>query len=421
MNTDDSSKLIERYFLGTISESEMERLDDALRSDASLRETFAAMARLDTNMRETALRLEVENEPPTPWASVSKVHVWAGVAAALVLTTWFLLRPPSNVVTNFAKITEVGGGSLRWTGDGGEVTDTLTKGMTVSGGTLESLSANSWVEIAFDDGSTMSLFGQSAMTISQSAEGSLIRLREGSLSADVVPVREPMRFLTPTAEAEVLGTQFTLRADSSSTRLIVYEGSVRATRLADGRSQDVPADHFVIAAADTAESFVALPREHYVDSWKSALPYGMGHGEWHPGQKGASGYLEAKPLLWKEYGRHMVLDLASMSATGKGQPTALLNEGAHIRMVGRVAEDCEVHFGLTTHRVGGGFAGKYIASRRLFGSEDRFELDLPITSFHREYPCFPETLIGHEFVDWWALTINQEAGLEIISVELSMP
>ena len=29
--------------------------------------------------------------------------------------------------------------------------------------------------------------------------------------------------------------------------------------------------------------------------------------------------------------------------------------------------------------------------------------------------------IGHEFVDWWALTINNEAGLEIISVELFTP
>ena len=66
------------------------------------------------------------------------------------------------------------------------------------------------------------------------------RLERGAqllaFAAEVAPVheRKPMRFFTPTAEAEVLGTQFTLRADSSSTRLIVYEGSVRATRLADG-------------------------------------------------------------------------------------------------------------------------------------------------------------------------------------------
>ena len=48
MNTDDSSKLIERYFLGTISETEMECLDAQLQSDTAFREAFAAMARLDT-------------------------------------------------------------------------------------------------------------------------------------------------------------------------------------------------------------------------------------------------------------------------------------------------------------------------------------------------------------------------------------
>lgn len=425
MNTDDSSKLIERYFLGTISETEMECLDAQLQSDTAFREAFAAMARLDTNLRETALQLGNETEQPYRRVSLAKDPLWVGLAAAtaVVLGTWLFLWSQSNGLDHFARIVEVGGGSLRWTGDGGEVTDTLTKGLSLSGGTLESLSANSWVEIAFGDGSRMSLFGQSVMTISRSDEGKIIRLREGSLSAEVAPVheRKPMRFFTPTAEAEVLGTQFTLRADSSSTRLIVYEGSVRATRLADGSSQDVPADHFVVAAADTAESFLVLPREHYVDSWRSTLPYGMGHGEWHPGVDGAEGYLEAKPLLWKEYGKHMVLDLASMSAAGRDQPTSLLNDGAHIRMVGRVAHDCEVHFGLTTHRVGGGFAGKYIASQRLAGSEDHFELDLPITSFKRQYSCFPESLVGHELVDWWALTINQEAGLEIISVELSAP
>jgi len=82
MNPDDSSKLIERYFLGTISESEMEALDAQLRTNANLRDTFAAMARLDTNLRETALQLDDEpenqpnqreslasQEPPLGWAS----------------------------------------------------------------------------------------------------------------------------------------------------------------------------------------------------------------------------------------------------------------------------------------------------------------------------------------------------------------
>ena len=228
MNTDDSSKLIERYFLGIISESEMECLDAQLRSDAALRDTFAATARLDTNLREAALQLEDEHEKPNQRISLAKSTLWAGLAAAaaLIVATWLFLWPKNSDIHNFARLVEVGGGSL------------------------ESLSANSWAEIALEDGSRMSLFGQSAMTISQSDEGSIIRLREGSLSAEVTTVRErkPMCFLTPTAKAEVLGTQFTLRADSSSTRLIVYEGRVRATRLADGSTTKLSA---VSAAATT--------------------------------------------------------------------------------------------------------------------------------------------------------------------------
>lgn len=175
MNTDDSSKLIERYFLGTISETEMECLDAQLQSDTAFREAFAAMARLDTNLRETALQLGNETEQPYQRVFLAKDPLWVGLAAAtaVVLGTWLFLWSQSNGLDHFARIVEVGGGSLRWTGDGGEVRDTLTKGLSLSGGTLESLSANSWVEIAFGDGSRMSLFGQSVMTISRSDEGKI--------------------------------------------------------------------------------------------------------------------------------------------------------------------------------------------------------------------------------------------------------
>ena len=426
MNSEDANELMDRYFLGTISEQEMQRLDRQLQRDPALREAFSATARLDTNLREAALQIADADTDKRPHrqVSLSKSTLWAGLAAAaaLVLAAYLFLWPEGEAANRIARIVEVGG-SLRWTGDGGEARNGLTKGQTLSGGTLESLSADSWVEIAFQDGSNVALSGQSFMTFSQGDGGRVIRLREGSLSAEVAsPQRDkPMRFITPTAEAEVLGTQFTLKADSSSTRLIVYEGRVLVTRLADGSKQHVPADHFVVATLDTAENFVALPRQQYVDTWASNLPFGVGHGEWHPGQNGAPGHLEAKPLLWREYGRNMVLDLASLSASNEDHRTALLKSGAHVRILGRLAEDCEVHFGLTTHRVGGGFAGKYIASRRLPASEDLFKMDLPITAFNRQYPCFPESLIGHELVDWWALTIDKEAGLEIISVELLAP
>ncbi len=424
MKPDDVNELINRYFLGTISGEELERLDGLLQGEPTLREVFSATARLDTNLREEALQFEDKEARPGNQITFAKSTLVAGLAgaAALIMAAFLLLSPENEVPDRIARVIEAGG-SLRWTGDGGAVREGLVEGQPLSGGTLESLSADSWVEIAFLDGSKVALSGQSSVTFSQGVRGRVVRLREGNLSAEVASPQEdgPMRFITPTAEAEVLGTQLTLRTDGSSTRLTVYEGRVRITRLADGIRQDVPADHFVVAALDTAESFLALPRAQYVDTWKSDLPYGIGHGEWHPREEGAPGYLEAKLLLWKEYGRNMVLDLASLAATDAEHRIALLKDGAHLRIVGRLAYDGEVHFGLTTHHVGGGFAGKYIASRQLDGSDEPFAIELPVTAFSRQYPCFPESLIAHELVDWWALTINHEAGLEILSVELLSP
>lgn len=74
MNAEDANELIERYFLGTISEQEMERLDQHLQDDPSLRELFRATARLDTNLREAAFQSEDENESEVT-REIGRAHV----------------------------------------------------------------------------------------------------------------------------------------------------------------------------------------------------------------------------------------------------------------------------------------------------------------------------------------------------------
>lgn len=426
-NHPTSCELIDGHFLGTLSESETELLDRLLKEDPEARGAFRAAARLDSHLREAAL--ETDGDDPKRSTDTSRTirgpWTWAALATAavLVVTAWILVSLTTKGSPVVAQVVELGG-SLRWTGDGGKVQENLAKGQSLSGGTLESLSADSWIEIAFRDGSQVALSGRSSMTFSKLEGKKRIHLREGSLSADITKLdrNEPIRFITPTADAAVLGTQFTLRADAASTRLIVYEGKVRVTRLSDGSVQEVSADEFVVAALDTAEPFQVQGRQVHVDAWSSALPFGIEYGEWIPLQEGEfdPGSLHAKPLLWHEYGRHMLLHLAALSATNENHQTALLGANARVRVRGRLAEDAEVFFGLTTHFRDGGFGGKYIASKRLAGSGE-FEVNLPITDFHRQYPCFPETLIGHQLIDWWSLTINHDAGLEIVSVELLAP
>ena len=93
------------------------------------------------------------------------------------------------------------------------------------------------------------------MTLSDGTQGKFIHLRRGDLSADVTaqPPGKPMRLVTPSAEAEVLGTQFNVSAGVESTRLSVNEGLVSVERLADGSVQEVSANHLVVSRLMSAE------------------------------------------------------------------------------------------------------------------------------------------------------------------------
>jgi len=83
------------------------------------------------------------------------------------------------------RATEVSG-SVRWTGQGGIIVDSLAKDASLSGGTVETVSDDATVTLAFADGSTVTLPGQSAMTFSDEGQ-KVVHLRFGWLSADVRP------------------------------------------------------------------------------------------------------------------------------------------------------------------------------------------------------------------------------------------
>ena len=56
---------------------------------------------------------------------------------------------------------------------------------------------------------------------------------------------------TPAAVLKVIGTQFDVEAGPESTMLYVREGKVQVRRVHDGRTVDVPANHRVVASADS--------------------------------------------------------------------------------------------------------------------------------------------------------------------------
>lgn len=299
----------------------------------------------------------------------------------------------------------------------------LRVGQSLDSGTLESLGANSWVEIAFHDGTSVWVSGPGALTFSETARGKLIRLREGELSLDVTPQPKeaPLRLLTASAEIEVLGTQFNITADQSSTRLAVNKGLVRVTRLADGRVQEVPADHHVVAALEQETKFDALPRGESVEIWKAELPKDVRQGQWRAGQDGEPGFVRAESHLYRGDGDPLLLHSVVVSPRNANRSPILLTEKARLRIVGQLDRSHSVSFGFGTHRVRGGLAGKYDAWREIELEEDangRFEIEVSIEEIPRLKDRFPESPVGHELAWLWIQTVKEDAGLQVISVEL---
>jgi hypothetical protein len=252
----------------------------------------------------------------------------AALAAAVLLVAGVYFFLKARVEPEVAALTEMNG-ALQWTGDGGRVVRDLEAGGLLHGGTLESLSADSWAVLTFRDGSTVTLSGQSMLTIS-AGEQKELHLREGNVSAWVAPQRDgsPMLIHTPTAKLEVLGTRLDIEAETSATTLRVNEGRVRVTRLADGNVVEVGTDHQVVASASRLSEFKVTRRPASVSSWQSSLPTGAGYGEWVPEPRGGDGSLRTAPMLLNYQKEPITLHVASLSVSrGSAAPVVLTSGG----------------------------------------------------------------------------------------------
>jgi ferric-dicitrate binding protein FerR (iron transport regulator) len=437
-------ELIEQVLAGAASDDEKRALEARLLADAEARRLYLHRLNLHSALRRQ-FACDVDDEALAgtdapvgvrqPGRSAGgraprlRGWSWAAVAAVVValIVGIYAFRPggPPEIAT----ITEMNG-ALQWTGDGGRVVRGLEAGSALGGGTLESLSADSWAVLTFRDGSTVAVSGQSILTISEDRQ-KVLHLRGGSLSANVVAQRRgrPMLIHTPTARLEVLGTGLNVEAEESSTLLSVTEGRVRVTRLADGSVVDVPAQHQTVASVDRRARLEVTPRPGPVTAWEGGLPTHAIHGEWRPEPGRSGGSLRAAPMLWKHGEFPITLYLVALSVSrGQSEPV-LLTSGGKLRVCGRLERPGSVLFGFTTKHAKGGFAGKFLVERQLPNTRGRgepMEIELRLEDFRPQDPglcekfpkMFPGSPVGLELVDVWCCTINADAGLSATEISL---
>ena len=384
--------------------------------------------RHETFVRETMSKLpqprdafvgKVMGKMPRPQRSavIPWIPNWALSAAAtfaIMAAIWFFThqRP-----TTIAKITDLSGPAL-WTGDAGRVIGNLQAGTTLSGGTVEGTSPSSWVELTFNDGSIVTLSGDSMLTFSDLGQKEL-HLRRGGLSADVKPQSEPMLIYTRSARLIVRGTRFDVQTEMASTSLNVHKGLVEIRRISDGQSVTVPASYRAVAAADQVLTPVLTPAA--VHSWESDMGRGSKeglYGKWRPESNGAGGLLGTIPYVTPK-GR--IIFSCSMSVS-RAQTPVILNTNSQIKVRGMLKKSSSVWVGLTLRKPSGEFAGRFRVIKQV---GERFDLTVPLAEFEldhslkhaqAELATEPDGLIIDAI---YAHTLHDQAGLEVSHFAIS--
>ncbi len=116
----------------------------------------------------------------------------------------------------------------------------------VSGDSVETTGKTGQAVVEFSDGTRLVLGADTLVEVGV-ADGKRVSLKRGALAAQVSrqPAGEPMVFMTPFADARVLGTRLSLSVNAASTRLEVREGKVKVTRRDDQNSVEIGAGQVV--------------------------------------------------------------------------------------------------------------------------------------------------------------------------------
>lgn len=454
----DWEELIDRHLRGELNEAEEQRLAELLDSDAAARQEFVEHVQWDTEvakvLRESRQSLSdadslaaMQPEPGGEGAKTRLLRMMLATAALLIVALsagliYQLAQTESRNVeagntaeqsqvseASIARITGLSG-ALIWTGDRGQIVRDITIGTELAGGTIEGLAPNSWFELQFNDGSTVMISGTSTLTFADGGQKEL-RLREGRLSASVEPqpVGKPMLVHTRSAELKVLGTQFDVQADLSSTVLTVSEGEVNFRRLSDGAEVDVPARHQVVAEDD--RDLTPQPVPDSVPHWKSQLHVQPGgYGKWLPATEERTAAQKAIPLTPPDNPDVTLYLLGIPVSRSDGRPVVIQPKSQFV-VRGQLQQPARVYFGIGMRRANGEFAGKFrgdLGDRQPVShldSEGRFESVYRLEDFTLD-PCVrdrkeeladkPEGLVLNSI---WAFThTGGPSGLEVMEVEL---
>ena len=424
-------ELLLRHLDGHATREESARVVEALRKDGELRDFLREVAEqsvIVADLERTAQAVPVAR----PSVPLARLRPWqwalAGAAAVLLLAVGVavaqFVHGGKAEVARVAKVT----GSTRFFGSTGALENALeTTTRLTAGDSLESRSCDAWIELALRDGTQLTMGGHSALRIlDDEGGGTRLNLARGNIwiSPGTPAAARPLTIETPTAVVETRGAQFDLQTSDAGTLLRVNRGAANIRQVLDGRAADVPAGHQAAVALSRAEPLSVRAQPRPVSRWMCDLDHApeLPYGKWLPPRGTDRLRLGAAPLLWPLPKRAPVLlHVVALSALRSSERPVLAHSDSTLIFRGRTARSQMVRFGFSTQKMRGVFAGKFevdVPAAALGPVGEEWEVRLPLSGFRALQPQLSLTPDGLEVNDVYALTLVEDAGLEITRIEL---
>lgn len=441
MNPDDSQhELLLRYLDGRISPAERQRVAELLRAEPAAREflrTVSEQAVMVADLeriaagREEVLRprqARMENAGRKTVTVNFRTWQWRAAAAVVIaLLAVFAFRFVPKIQPGMIRVTKVTGSS-QYFGANGRIENVLPNGTTLGpGDTLETRSCDAWIELKLRDNSTITIAGNSTLRIlDPESGGQRFKLSRGSLWVSPAPgtAAKPLSIQTPTVAAETLGAQFDIQASPAETMLRVNSGSARVKQFLDNSTVEVLTGHQVTASLSRKESLGVMPQPTPINYWACDLwkvPE-VTLGKCLPPTGNERARLRADPLLWPRPGRDpLMLYAVALAAWKSTDHPVVLHSDSKLRFRGRTERAQMVRFGFSAQKMRGAFAGKFeidVQPATLGSAGETWDVVLPLTDFRLLHPHLAASPEGLELTDVYALTVKEDAGLEINHIEL---
>ena len=440
MDTDETRRVwILRFLEGKVSAEERARVVGLLRADAEARRFLRDVAEQSvmitdiersTRARETVASSEdpvarslPAGEPRRSRGLGRGLVALVGVAVLAMAVQRHRGARPEAVLT-VAKAT----GSSQFIGAAGQPASVLRTGTRLrAGDTVATRSCDAWIELRLGDGSSVTLAGHSALRVLGTDAGTpRFSLLEGSLwrSPSSGPRTGPVWIGTPTVEARMEAGQFDVQTTAAETKVRVNQGSGRIRQVLDGASAAIGPGQQIAASFSRKEPLSPVAQPAPVDRWACDLGKvpEVVLGRWLPPTGQERARLAADPLLWPiGDGRSVMLYAVAIAAWKSSDRPVVLHGESRLRFRGRTEAARTVRFGFSSQRMQGAFAGKFeidVPSPTLGPAGATWEVDLPLASFRPLQPQLAGSPEGLELTDVYALTLEEDVGLEINHIEL---